>query len=163
VIDPLRYRGVVVLVARHFLGRGHDMPDLVQEGMLGVLLAARRWAEDRPGEPMPSGWARKWAENTLRSLTRKRACAVIVADDLDLVADDQAGSEPDTAAIGPLLALLSGREADVLVLRLGLDGNPGRSAVETGRALSIWPSRVQVIEKQALAKLRKALTDDDDP
>lgn len=53
------------------------------------------------------------------------------------------------------LARLSPREAQVLRLRFGLDGDGVRTLNEIGAALDVGPERVRQIEAKALQKLKK--------
>ena len=52
---------------------------------------------------------------------------------------------------------LSGREAKVITLRYGLDGEPPRTQREIAAACGISRSYVSRLEKKALEKLRKAM------
>ena len=52
---------------------------------------------------------------------------------------------------------LSGREASVITLRYGLDGEPPRTQREIAAACGISRSYVSRLEKKALEKLREAM------
>jgi RNA polymerase primary sigma factor len=53
-----------------------------------------------------------------------------------------------------LLATLSGREAEVLRMRFGLDGGVERTLAEIGESFALTRERIRQIETQALRKLR---------
>lgn len=79
---------------------------------------------------------------------------------VDVIPDSGAGDPADIAAIGvqredveALLTHLGQRQADVLRLRFGLDGNDPRSLAEVGHQLRISRERVRQIELRALRAL----------
>ena len=58
---------------------------------------------------------------------------------------------------------LTEQERQVIVLRFGLDGNPPIRQREVALRIGISRSYVSRIEKKALQKLRKALSEDEEP
>ncbi|MFN0155148.1 MAG: sigma-70 family RNA polymerase sigma factor [Gaiella sp.] len=75
---------------------------------------------------------------------------------------DPSAPSPDEAvadvmrreAVREILACLSTRERDVLVLRYGLDGGQARTLDEVGAAFNLTRERIRQIEHQSLKKLR---------
>jgi RNA polymerase sigma factor (sigma-70 family) len=72
----------------------------------------------------------------------------------DLVADRMLGGE-----IERLLGSLGERERQILRLRYGLDRGEPRTLEEVGAELNLTRERIRQIERAALAKLRRPLTD----
>ncbi|GAB2727002.1 sigma-70 family RNA polymerase sigma factor [Nocardia thraciensis] len=78
-----------------------------------------------------------------------------------LIADQ--GPDPSTTVadasirtqLGAVLATLAEREAQVLVLRYGLDGTEPRTLEQVGRMLGVSRERIRQIEAKSMAKLRK--------
>jgi RNA polymerase sigma factor (sigma-70 family) len=66
--------------------------------------------------------------------------------------------KPSSEIVADLKAILDEldpREAEVLKIRLGLDRGEPRTLVEVGEHFGLAPERIAVIERQAMAKLRK--------
>ncbi len=59
--------------------------------------------------------------------------------------------------IGSLVSNLEPREAEILRLRFGLDGELPKTLEEVGQALHVTRERVRQLQNTALAKMRKAL------
>jgi RNA polymerase primary sigma factor len=85
--------------------------------------------------------------------------------DFSLLGDficDAAGESPEEAAVSQslskhiqdLLETLKPKEAEILALRYGLNGEVGLSLREIGRLYKLSRERVRQIEKQAIKKLR---------
>ncbi|WP_324194267.1 sigma-70 family RNA polymerase sigma factor [Nocardia blacklockiae] len=78
-----------------------------------------------------------------------------------LIADDSPDPAETVAAsltrgrLAAVLATLAEREAQVLVLRYGLDGTEPRTLEQVGRILGVSRERIRQIETKSMAKLRK--------
>jgi RNA polymerase primary sigma factor len=86
--------------------------------------------------------------------------AAIVADDGGTSLEDAASFAQDVL---PRLAELPEREAAVLRLRFGLDGEPPMTGVEVGQVLGVTRARIGQIEEKALARLRGLLGEAREP
>lgn len=172
----------VVSVARRYRGRGLSLSDLVNEGNVGMIRAARRFDGDRGVRfvTYASWWIR---QAILEALARRRDAAEPprpsepasrprVQVSLDASAPDggplvertaDPRAEPPDApvqrralrrAVARSLASLPRREAEVLRLRFGLDGTEARTLGEIAERLSLSRSRVRQLRDRALGRLR---------
>lgn len=172
----------VVSVARRYRGRGLSLSDLVNEGNMGMMRAARRFDGERGVRfvTYAAWWIR---QSILEALARQRGAARPPGPSdtparpgirLSLDADEPGGGSlaertadpraeaPDTPvqrralqrAVARSLASLPEREAEVLRLRFGLGGTEPRSLGEIADRLSVSRSRVRQLRDQALRRLR---------
>ena len=82
---------------------------------------------------------------------------------VDMISDDSAGNMVDAVAQliiteeieAGLAASLSPREAEIVRLRFGLDGESPRTLKEIGKMFSLTKERIRQIEKSALKKLER--------
>jgi RNA polymerase primary sigma factor len=82
---------------------------------------------------------------------------------VDIIRDESAGNMVDTVAQriisekveAGLAASLSPREAEIVRLRFGLDGESPRTLKEIGKMFSLTKERIRQIEKSALKKLER--------
>src|SRR5262245_51362970 len=89
---------------------------------------------------------------------------------LDELVSDGCAKTPDTMLMETddlrhvlgLLDRLEDREATVLRMRFGLDGGEPRTLKEIGERLGLTRERVRQIEREALVKLREAMTEADE-
>jgi RNA polymerase primary sigma factor len=89
---------------------------------------------------------------------------------LDELVSDGCAKTPDTMLMETddlrhvlgLLDRLEDREATVLRMRFGLDGGEPRTLKEIGERLGLTRERVRQIEREALVKLREAMTEGDE-
>lgn len=171
----------VVSVARRYRGRGLSLSDLVNEGNVGMIRAARRFDGDRGVRFVT--YAAWWIRQAiLEALTRRRESAEPPAPSapsrrvvrLSLDAPDPAGAslaertpdpgaEPPDApvhrralrrAVSRSLASLPEREARVLELYYGLDGGAPRDLGTVASRLDVSRSRVRQLRDQGLRRLR---------
>jgi RNA polymerase primary sigma factor len=164
----------VIMVARQYQGRGVPLEDLVSEGNIGLIQAARRFDPDRGVRFVSYAvwWIRQAMLQALRGGLRQAAAAMLsldwpAGDDgegeplLSRVADPNA-LLPETALagvelterVGSALAGLPAREARILRDRFGLAGRARSSLRETGRKHGLSNERVRQIEKRALRRIR---------
>jgi RNA polymerase primary sigma factor len=80
--------------------------------------------------------------------------AELVSDPTAVPAAEQAVARVVIEAVHRLLAVLDGREREILWLRFGLDGGERRTLQEVGDSVGLTRERVRQIEVRALCKLR---------
>jgi RNA polymerase primary sigma factor len=217
---------LVVNIARNYVGKGLDLPDLIEEGNLGLLRAvegfdpgmntrfstyAGYWIKQSiqraliyTGKTIRipaymaqllTEWRRATAElqeKLGRPPTQEEVAAHLnlpgrklglieqalrihnAAPQADASEDGQAidatvidvrARRPDAALIESdevrqvlaLLGRLGERQATVLRLRFGLDGEEPRTLKEIGERLGLTRERVRQIEREALSALRESL------
>jgi RNA polymerase primary sigma factor len=81
----------------------------------------------------------------------------MLADDRTLPPDEQVLQNDDIATISQLLDAIDDREAKILRLRYGLDGNEPLTLKEIGKVIGLTRERVRQIEIEALRKLNRRL------
>lgn len=183
-LDELVSRNLrfVVSVARRYRGRGLSLSDLVNEGNVGMIRAARRFDGERGVRfvTYAAWWIR---QSILEALARQEDAARPPGPPdlparpgvrLSLDADDPGGGSlaertadrraeaPDVPvqrralrrAVARSLASLPEREAEVLRLRFGLGGAEPRTLEEIAEHLSVSRSRVRQLRDRALRRLR---------
>jgi len=84
----------------------------------------------------------------------------ILPDHRNLPPDEQALKDDELRTIGILLDAIDDREATILRLRFGLDGNEPMTLKEIGSAVNLTRERVRQIEIEALKKLNTKLNSD---
>lgn len=181
-LDELVSRNLrfVVSVARRYRGRGLSLSDLVNEGNVGMIRAARRFDGERGVRfvTYASWWIR---QAILEALARRdsaepppagptaRTGARLSLDAADpggaslaeRTADPRAES-PDAPthrralrrAIARSLTSLPRREAEVLRLYFGLDDGEARTLGAIARRMEVSRSRVRQLRDRALRRLR---------
>jgi len=82
-------------------------------------------------------------------------------DDKNPRPDEIVFNADELQTINRLLAEIDEREADVLRLRFGLDGDGPMTLKNIGKKVGLTRERVRQIEKEALSKLNQILTADD--
>jgi RNA polymerase sigma factor (sigma-70 family) len=142
-------------IARSYAGLGLDLDDLIQEGSLGLLAAARTY--DPAGGVPFTAYARLPIEDAIcRALTaNSRACVLPLAEPDDGAPDpaDRLHDAEARAVLRQAVGELDARWRHVLVLRHGLIDDRPHSLAEVGRALGISRGRVREIETRALNRL----------
>jgi RNA polymerase primary sigma factor len=163
----------VLKVARQYRGRGVLMEDLVAEGNLGLLEAARRFDPGRGTKFIT--YAMWWIRKRILQAFHDRAPLPGIHLSLDWAPDHHASlldRLPDPAAVHPELALLgradrqvvraalarlTHRERHVLSLRYGLDGEAALTLKEAGERVRLSRERIRQIETRALGRLARML------
>jgi RNA polymerase primary sigma factor len=166
---------LVVHVAKRYAPGDHGLtlPDLVQEGTLGLVRAAEKF-DWRRGHRF-STYATIWIRQSIGRAVAKRGHST--AASLDAPVGDGAGATlaeliPDDVTPGPearaeLAALgadirrtvsaLPPRERAVLELRYGLASEGAATTAETAKRLRLRPQQVRTLEDLALRRLRAEL------
>jgi RNA polymerase primary sigma factor len=81
----------------------------------------------------------------------------LVADEDDYSPIDKIHKEEVSTKIMQILDTLDEREAEVVILRFGLDGKPARTLDEVGQYFNLTKERIRQIEGKALRKLRNPM------
>jgi RNA polymerase sigma factor (sigma-70 family) len=84
----------------------------------------------------------------------------MLSDDRTMPPDEQVLLEDDLATIAILLDAIDDREATILRLRYGLDGNEPLTLKEIGKHVGLTRERVRQIEAESLRKLNAKLNSD---
>jgi RNA polymerase primary sigma factor len=84
----------------------------------------------------------------------------MLSDERSLPPDEQVLQDDDLTTIGLLLNAIDDREAKILRLRYGLDGQEPLTLKEIGKEIGLTRERVRQIEIDALRKLNTRLTSD---
>ncbi|HEY7120518.1 MAG TPA: sigma-70 family RNA polymerase sigma factor [Tepidisphaeraceae bacterium] len=84
----------------------------------------------------------------------------LVADTNNLPPDEQVQGSDELKQLSSLLHKIDEREAKILRLRYGLDGNDPMTLKEIGHQIGLTRERVRQIEHEALRKLRDAMASD---
>lgn len=225
---------LVVSVAKHYMGCGVNLPDLIQEGNIGLMKAVEKYdlnrgfrfstyatwwikqmisraiADQNKSIRVPAHMTNlingiKKASRELTPVLHREPTIQEIADKIGVdkkkvqeaqqyiisvssldvpvsgdkeevtlesfIADDDAVDpiekcERDdmSKAINAVLSTLSKREAEILSLRFGLNGNQPLTLEEVGKQYNLTKERIRQIETKALQKLRnpsrsKLLTD----
>lgn len=164
---------LVAHVARKYMRSGQDMDDLISVGTIGLIKAVNTY-DDEKGKPLVS-YAARCIENEILMVLRagkRRQNEVSLGEPIGLDNEGNAltlmdvlGTQADEVmeiveakiqieCIRQLIEdHLDSREAQVLIARYGLDGQPPRAQHEVAKTLGISRSYVSRIEKKAISQL----------
>lgn len=167
----------VIMLARQYAGRGAALEDLVSEGNLGLLLAARRFDPERGVRFVT--YAAWWVRQAILKAVRQAAAGPAGAgwilsldsgmdaedgEPLGARVQDRSFPGPEDAAVGvavrdqvrAVLAGLPARDAAIVQDRFGLAGTAGIPLREAARRHGLSSERVRQIEKRTLRRIRAA-------
>ena len=168
---------LVVHVAKRYVHDDHGLtlPDLVQEGTIGLVRAVEKF-DWRRGHRF-STYATIWIRQSIgRAVEKKRRQPAASLDaplgDAEAAGGTLADLIPDDEAVGPYalaelsflgadvrraVSALGPRERAVLELRYGLAGDGDATTAETAHRLRLRPQQVRRLEELGLRRLRAAL------
>lgn len=171
---------LVAHIVKKFDNTGEDTDDLISIGTVGLIKAIATFRPDK-GTRLAT-YAARCIENEilmhLRSLKRTRG-EVSLYDPIgvdregnEITLIDVLGSDPDVVPdlvgrrleegrLREKLQKLGGKERQVLELRYGISGGPRKTQREIARMLGISRSYVSRIEKKAVTKLCRELTEEE--
>ena len=167
---------LVAHVVKKYQGADVELDDLISIGTIGLIKGITTFKPDK--KVRLATYASRCIENEIlmyfRS-QRKYQGDVSLSDSLDSDGEGSALSLMDVIRVDDDMLenldtrescqkvrrcvdrCLSGREAKVITLRYGLDGEPPRTQREIAAACGISRSYVSRLEKKALEKLREAM------
>jgi DNA-directed RNA polymerase sigma subunit (sigma70/sigma32) len=140
---------LVISVARKYQGQGLTLGDLIQEGMLGLILPVEEVIEIRRAARPVSSLDQPVGEDG------ETALGDLLTDDRSEPADEVAESA-SMQAVQRAVSQLPERERNVVELRFGINGEAPTPLRETGRRLGLSAERVRQLEEQALATLARS-------
>ena len=166
-------QGLVISIAKGYANGHVPIEDLIQEGNLGLIVAAERFDTERGCRF--STYAMWWIRGFVSRATRDKTMNGRKLQSLDLPVDEdgdniRADFTPDENIVPPyelaeknelkervkeMVSCLKLCERRVIELRFGFDGTPEHSLREIGEILGISKERVRQIEAKALGELRK--------
>lgn len=162
--------GLVGMLARRRRGDATDVQDLMQEGVLGLMEALRRFDPDR-GTRF-STYAVFWVRHALRrgqlrdeqtvripEGARARGKGLSRVEDVPPLAsaptlDAQLDDSRNLTELPSALEQLPRRERWIIRQRFGLEGTPPRTLAQLGEELGVSRQRVRQLERRALARIR---------
>lgn len=170
---------LVMHIIKKYYTKSADAEDLISIGTIGLIKGVSTYRTDR-GVRLAT-YASRCIENEILMYFRgqKKSANDIslsgtldgeadgdglsildtIADETDML-EDMARQESVFRVRSAVKDVLSGREADVIRMRYGLDGNEPLTQREVAAQLNISRSYVSRIEKKALERLRSYLKQD---
>lgn len=168
---------LVAHIVKKYYTQTSDQDDLISIGTIGLIKGVTTYRPDK-GVRLAT-YASRCVENEIlmhfRGL-RKSAGDISLSDSIDMDGDGNSLSLMDIISEngedmlesisnddicmrlrGYIDSVLTRREADIIIMRYGLDGKTPRTQRETADICGISRSYVSRIEKKALEKLREVL------
>ena len=159
--------GLVVSVARRYVGRGQELEDLIQIGLIGLVKAIDRFDMDYEVKlstyavPLIQGEIRRFLrDDGMVKVSRNLKTIYYRADRYRHEVEKNRGTEPgmeeicdrivDRLCVSQLLDTLTPDERKLVVLRYFQDKTQG----QTGQILGMSQVQVSRLEKKILGRLR---------
>ena len=146
-----RYRPLAYNIASKYRGKGIDLEDLRAAGLMGLVLASRRFKPDR--EVAFGGYAQHWIRGEITNLfkrnnplDRARSLTLKNPNDEEFHQRDVADAPP---VISPDLSGLSERECIIVQARAA-----GKTLKEIGKGLGLSAERIRQIEALARPRIK---------
>ena len=148
----------VVSVAKQYQDQGLSMPDLINEGNIGLIKAAEKFDEKRGYKFISYAvwWIR---ERILHALAEEHRHASRQSHDTlsspdSLVASVGQVDESFSVEVNNAIGTLSERERFIIERSFGINGQPEMKLDEIGESLDLTRGRVCQIRNKAIRKLR---------
>src|ERR687885_784137 len=136
---------LVISIARNYVGQGLEFADLIQEGNLGLMRAARSF--DAAFGTKFSTYATWWIKQSIgRAISNKASLIRVPIHAVD--------KERTINGARNRIHATTGREPSVIERRYGLDGGRCATLAEIGEELGVTRERARQIQNLALRKLR---------
>ncbi len=166
-------QGLVISIVKKYANGHVPIEDLIQEGNLGLIVAAERFDPERGCQfsTYAVWWIRDYVSRATRDVTMNGgqllSLHLPMGEDgdstlVDFIPDENAVSPCELteknelkALVTEMVSCLKPRERRVIELRFGLNGTHEHSLEETGEILGISKERVRQIGVKALQRLRK--------
>ena len=168
---------LVVYIAKKFENTGIDFEDLISIGSVGLIKAVKTFRTDK--NIKLATYASRCIENELLMQLRKLSkikgevsldkplsddgegnqllLADIMASETDEIASSMYSSS-DKEILWEILGRLERREQEIMILRVGLEGQEELTQKEVADKLGISQSYISRIEKKILVKMKKELS-----
>ena len=148
----------VVTVANQYKDQGLSLPDLINEGNVGLIKAAEKFDEKRGFKFISYAvwWIRERILHALvneqRHLARQFLNEQPSPD--SLIVPVRQTNESFSVEMNQALSLLSERERLIIERTYGLNSQPEMTLEEIGKSLELSRERVRQIREKAIRKLR---------
>jgi len=148
----------VVTVANQYKDQGLSLPDLINEGNVGLIKAAEKFDEKRGSKFITYAvwWIRERILHALAEEQRHiaRQSHNLVSSPDSLVASVGQVDESFSVEINNAIGTLSEREKQIIERTFGINGQPEMTLEEIGESLDLTRERVRQIREKAIRKLR---------
>jgi len=148
----------VVCVAKQYQDQGLSMPDLINEGNIGLIKAAEKFDEKRGYKFISYAvwWIRERILHAIAEEQRHiaRQSHNLVSSPDSLVASVGQVDESFSVEINNAIGTLSEREKQIIERTFGINGQPEMTLEEIGESLDLTRERVRQIREKAIRKLR---------
>ena len=148
----------VVCVARQYQDQGLSLPDLINEGNVGLIKAAEKFDEKRGLKFITYAvwWIRERILHALAAEQRHLARQLLneLPSPDSLITPRSQTSENFSIEMNHALSLLGARERFIIERAFGLNGQSEMTLEEIGEGLELSRERVRQIREKAIRKLR---------
>ncbi|MBO4551236.1 MAG: sigma-70 family RNA polymerase sigma factor [Bacteroidaceae bacterium] len=148
----------VVCVARQYQDQGLSLPDLINEGNVGLIKAAEKFDEKRGLKFITYAvwWIRERILHALAAEQRHLARRLLneLPSPDSLITPVNQTSESLSIEMNHALSLLGERERLIIERTFGLNGQSEMTLEEIGEGLELSRERVRQIREKAIRKLR---------
>jgi RNA polymerase sigma factor (sigma-70 family) len=141
----------VVAIAEEFEHQGITFSDLIKEGNMGFIIAAKRYDETK--EFKFNSYAKWWVRQAIISAIKEQG-KHNKQKAVENIADDNLMYESVKGEVNYALSLLNKRDRKILILFFGLGPNPPMSLEVIAELFDITNEQAESSKEKALQKLR---------